>query len=209
MHQTTIVHWAFLWDFLIIYTYLMCSQPWSHDERKLGLYALFAWMFVSKFIKLIGHYVRHPFDFLLLPVSIVFGYLHGLIKAKAMLSLNVVSCESPSSMAPTAQAQWCLHVAKLHRGVIDADVTLNMADCLGHQRWRRRRRCLSHDPSQSEAAGGWRSLPASTAECFLDERKFQVLAARHGTHDANIGVHPLNNSTLYFTTRPAMMDDYR
>lgn len=105
VHQTTIVHWAFLWDFLIIYTFLMCSQPWSSDERKLGLYVLFAWMFVSKFVKLIGHYVRYPFDFLLLPVSIVFGYLHGLIKAKAMLSLNVVSCKLPCSIPPVSQAQ--------------------------------------------------------------------------------------------------------
>ena len=46
---------------------------------------------MSKFLKLLGHYIRHPVDFLLLPVSIIFGYLHGLIKAKAMLSLNVVS----------------------------------------------------------------------------------------------------------------------
>ena len=46
---------------------------------------------MSKFIKLLGHYIRYPVDFILLPISIIFGYLHGLIKAKAMLSLNVVS----------------------------------------------------------------------------------------------------------------------
>lgn len=46
---------------------------------------------MSKFVKLLGHYIRHPIDFLLLPVSIIFGYLHGLIKAKAMLSLDAVS----------------------------------------------------------------------------------------------------------------------
>ena len=53
---------------------------------------LVIWMFVSKFIKLIGHYIRYPADFLLLPVSIFFGYFHSLaIKVYAMLSLNVVS----------------------------------------------------------------------------------------------------------------------
>ena len=57
----------------------------------LGLALLLSWILMSKFIKLLGHYMRHPVDFLLLPVSIIFGYLHGLIKAKAMLSLNVVS----------------------------------------------------------------------------------------------------------------------
>ena len=56
----------------------------------LGLAMLLCWMLMSKFIKLLGHYLRYPVDFLLLPVSIIFGYLHGLIKAKAMLSLNVV-----------------------------------------------------------------------------------------------------------------------
>lgn len=48
-------------------------------------------MLISKFLKLLGHYIRYPVDFLLLPISILFGYLHGVIKAKAMLSLNVVS----------------------------------------------------------------------------------------------------------------------
>lgn len=57
----------------------------------LGLAILLGWMLMSKFLKLLGHYIRHPVDFFLLPVSIVFGYLHGLIKAKAMISLNVVS----------------------------------------------------------------------------------------------------------------------
>lgn len=55
---------------------------------------LLSWMLVSKFLKLLGHYIRYPVDFLLLPVSIIFGYLHGLIKARAMLTLNVVSQDS-------------------------------------------------------------------------------------------------------------------
>lgn len=66
-------------------------MAWSYDARMLGLAILLSWMLMSKFIKLLGHYMQHPVDFLLLPVSIIFGYLHGLIKAKAMLSLNVVS----------------------------------------------------------------------------------------------------------------------
>ncbi|KAE8387182.1 hypothetical protein BDV23DRAFT_130144 [Aspergillus alliaceus] len=55
--------------------------------------ALGGWMFVSKFIKLLGHYVRYPVDVLLLPVSILFGYFHGGIKMYAVMTLNVVSCE--------------------------------------------------------------------------------------------------------------------
>lgn len=56
-----------------------------------GFSMLLSWMLISKFLKLLGHYIRYPVDFLLLPISILFGYLHGVIKAKAMLSLNVVS----------------------------------------------------------------------------------------------------------------------
>lgn len=48
-------------------------------------------MFISKFIKLLGHYRRYPADFLLLPVSILFGYFHGAIKIYAAVTLNVVS----------------------------------------------------------------------------------------------------------------------
>ena len=51
-----------------------------------------SWMFTSKFIKLMGHYIRYPGDFLLLPVSISFGYFHSIIiKVYALLSLNIVS----------------------------------------------------------------------------------------------------------------------
>lgn len=53
--------------------------------------ALGVWMFFSKFIKLLGHYRRYPADFLLLPVSILFGYFHGAIKIYAAVTLNVVS----------------------------------------------------------------------------------------------------------------------
>ena len=74
-----------------MYLYQTSTVAWSYDARMLGLGILLSWMLMSKFLKLLGHYIRYPVDFLLLPVSIVFGYLHGLIKAKAMLSLNVVS----------------------------------------------------------------------------------------------------------------------
>lgn len=91
MHQTTLLQWAFLWDCLLLYLYLTSTEVWSPESQLLGLTALLSWMLMSKFVKLLGHYIRYPVDLLLLPISIIFGYLHGLIKAKAMLSLNVVS----------------------------------------------------------------------------------------------------------------------
>lgn len=53
-------------------------------------WGLFSWMTFSKFIKLVTHFVRYPVDILLWPVSIVFGWLHGVIKMWALLSLNQV-----------------------------------------------------------------------------------------------------------------------
>ena len=91
VHQTTLLQWGFFWDCMIIYAYLISTEGWDDKPQMIGLASLLGWMLVSKFLKLIGHYIRYPVDFLLLPVSILFGYLHGLIKAKAMLSLNVVS----------------------------------------------------------------------------------------------------------------------
>ena len=40
---------------------------------------------------MIGHYIRYPVDVLLLPISILFGYFHGVIKMYAVMTLNVVS----------------------------------------------------------------------------------------------------------------------
>lgn len=49
-------------------------------------------MLISKIIKLLGHFIRYPVDFVFLPLSILFGYFHGLvIKPYAMMTLDVVS----------------------------------------------------------------------------------------------------------------------
>lgn len=60
----------------------------SHDRAMTSLYV---WMFTSKWIKLLGHYIRYPVDVFLLPVSVLFGYFHGAIKMYAVMTLNVVS----------------------------------------------------------------------------------------------------------------------
>ena len=46
---------------------------------------------MSKWIKFVGHFLRHPVDVLLLPILITFGYLHGAIKLYAACTLHVVS----------------------------------------------------------------------------------------------------------------------
>lgn len=63
----------------------------------------FAFWFISKWVKSIGHYSRYPSDMLLIPVSILFGWFHGIIKIKAFFTMNQVRqhlallvCKSPS-----------------------------------------------------------------------------------------------------------------
>lgn len=45
----------------------------------------------TKVVKLMGLFRRNWSDLQYLPVSIVFGYYHGLIKLYALLTLNMVS----------------------------------------------------------------------------------------------------------------------
>ena len=100
--QTTILQWALLWDCLLIYLYHKSTDTWDIEAQTIGLGMLLTWMFLTKFLKLLGHYIRYPVDFLFLPISIMFGYLHGLIKARAMLSLNVVSVHRSITSTPHA-----------------------------------------------------------------------------------------------------------
>lgn len=67
------------------------TNEWGSEDRWTAYYALAAWMIVSKFIKLISHFIRYPVDILLWPVSVIFGWCHGIIKLHAMGTLNEVS----------------------------------------------------------------------------------------------------------------------
>ncbi len=76
---------------MLIYLCHKATEPLDSRSRLIAFSILGSFMFVSKFIKLVGHYIRYPVDFLLLPLSILFGYFHGFVKLYAMLTLNVVS----------------------------------------------------------------------------------------------------------------------
>lgn len=91
VHLTTLSPPALLGDLALIYLCNKATEDWDPDSHRLAMRALFTWMFISKFIKLLGHYIRYPSDILLLPVSILFGYFHGAIKMYAAITLNVVS----------------------------------------------------------------------------------------------------------------------
>ncbi|KAK2801846.1 hypothetical protein FQN50_007591 [Emmonsiellopsis sp. PD_5] len=91
VYLTTLSPPAFLGDYALIALCQEGTRDWDEDSRNLILHSLYVWMFVSKFIKLLGHYIRYPVDFVLLPVSIFFGYFHGLVKLYAACSLNVTT----------------------------------------------------------------------------------------------------------------------
>ncbi|KAL8987990.1 MAG: hypothetical protein Q9177_002872 [Variospora cf. flavescens] len=118
VYLTTVSHWAFIWDLLLIYLYLDVARSWQSDSRDLGLAMLAGWMVSSKFLKLLGHYIRYPGDFLLLPVSIVFGYFHGFIKGYAMLSLNVTAWGSREG-ADDDDAYRMIRVSQKHQEATD------------------------------------------------------------------------------------------
>ena len=57
-------------------------------------------MLFSKIIKLVGLFVREPSDLMYLPISIVFGYFHGLIKIYALLTLRIVCLRASPFLFP-------------------------------------------------------------------------------------------------------------
>ena len=111
VHMTTISHWALVWDVWLVYLCHKTVENCDEDTRLWAMGVILGWMFISKFIKVIGHYIRYPVDFLLLPVSILFGYFHGLIKAYAILTVKVVR--------PSLSFVDACHLIKSHLVLLD------------------------------------------------------------------------------------------
>ncbi|OJJ48071.1 hypothetical protein ASPZODRAFT_1507223 [Penicilliopsis zonata CBS 506.65] len=91
VHLTTLSPPALLGDLLLVILCHKATATWDAESHLLAMQSLYTWMFISKWIKLVGHYIRYPVDVLYLPVSILFGYFHGIIKMYAVLTLNVTA----------------------------------------------------------------------------------------------------------------------
>ncbi|GAB7344114.1 hypothetical protein MBLNU457_2015t2 [Dothideomycetes sp. NU457] len=86
--QTTLTAWAFM-DPLIFALIYRSTETWSPEARSQIRVLAAIWIFVfAKSIKLMGHWIRYPADLFLLPLSILFGYLHGVIKLAGLLTLS-------------------------------------------------------------------------------------------------------------------------
>ncbi|OAA46961.1 hypothetical protein NOR_02597 [Metarhizium rileyi] len=92
LHIATFTSLAFVMDPLLLASCWWATADWDMQQRKRAYWAQFIFMFgFTKVVKLLGLFRRNPSDVLFLPVSIVFGYFHGLIKLYALLTLNMTS----------------------------------------------------------------------------------------------------------------------
>jgi hypothetical protein len=91
LHLATLSPPAFIGDFLLVFFLYKATEGWQEDSQRLALAAFAAWVLFTKFIKLLGHFIRYPADIIFLPASILFGYFHGFIKIYAMLTLDVTA----------------------------------------------------------------------------------------------------------------------
>jgi hypothetical protein len=91
LHFATFTSLAFLVDPLLLASLWWATAGWVPQARYTAFWAQFIFMFAfTKVIKLVGLFRRNPSDFKYLPISIVFGYFHGLIKLYALFTLNMV-----------------------------------------------------------------------------------------------------------------------
>lgn len=75
------------------------------ETRRSLLIAQIVFVFgFTKVVKLFGLFRRNPSDILYLPLSIVFGYFHGLIKLYALFTLNMVRCTQLLSLLSSSHA---------------------------------------------------------------------------------------------------------
>lgn len=100
--QTTITQWTFLLDCLLFASFYFTlseagyyaaegeQQPHGDAQQTRSLFwALFLAHFVfAKTIKLIPHLLRNPGDVRFVPVSVLFGYFHNLIKLYGCITVT-------------------------------------------------------------------------------------------------------------------------
>lgn len=91
LHIATFTSLAFVMDPFIIFALYKATAAWDPSTRWTAIYAQIFFVFaITKTVKLWGLFRRNPSDIMFLPLSIMFGYFHGLIKLYALLTLNMV-----------------------------------------------------------------------------------------------------------------------
>ncbi|KAI3533521.1 glycosyltransferase family 2 [Colletotrichum filicis] len=92
LHIATFTSLAFLFDPLIIFALWKGTADWDAEYRHQALWAQIIFVFgFTKVVKLVNLFRRNPSDILFLPVSILFGWAHGIIKLYALSTLKMTS----------------------------------------------------------------------------------------------------------------------
>lgn len=91
LHIATFTSIAFIVDPLLLATCWWATGDWELHNRQYAFWAQFVFMFgFTKVVKLMGLLLRNPSDIMFLPVSVLFGYFHGMIKLYSLVTLNMV-----------------------------------------------------------------------------------------------------------------------
>ncbi|KAF2796498.1 glycosyltransferase family 2 protein [Melanomma pulvis-pyrius CBS 109.77] len=99
--QTTVTQWAFVFDCMLFACFYLAlsdngyyaaedeTEPHREHWQRSLLWALFLGHYAfSKTIKLIPHLLRNPGDVRFVPVSVLFGYFHNLIKLYGCITVT-------------------------------------------------------------------------------------------------------------------------
>jgi hypothetical protein len=101
LHVATFTSLAFIIDPLLLMSLWWGTEDWDPVNRRYAFWAQFIFMFgFTKVVKLLGLFTRNPSDIMFLPVSMLFGYFHGLIKLYALFTLKIVSVSLSRSCRP-------------------------------------------------------------------------------------------------------------
>ncbi|KAK0631642.1 nucleotide-diphospho-sugar transferase [Immersiella caudata] len=92
LHLATFTSLAFITDPLMLLSCWWATENWEFKDRYTLLAAEIIFMFCfTKVVKLVGLFRKNPSDIVYLPVSIIFGYFHGLVKLYALFTLKHTS----------------------------------------------------------------------------------------------------------------------
>jgi cellulose synthase/poly-beta-1,6-N-acetylglucosamine synthase-like glycosyltransferase len=83
VYLTSLTNFAAVVDPLLVY---LLTRSAFYSAHPYALWALVAWILVSKTVKVFDYFRRHPQDIICFPVYLLFGYFHSLIKLWALLT---------------------------------------------------------------------------------------------------------------------------
>ena len=79
---------ALLVDGFLFYLLHLALVDLSATARMWAFIAFGVWIFFTKSLKTIPHYIRHPADMRFIPISVLFSYVHGVFNVYALFTLG-------------------------------------------------------------------------------------------------------------------------